>query len=79
MTETFVFKLTEHYRQLRRLFKQSDFKQTGFVTVSAFRDTLRSTNVELSEDDMYSLMRRLDKDVTGLINYHKFLNEMIKP
>ena len=73
------FKLTDCYKELRRMFKQHDYKQTGYVGVSAFKDILKANKVNLNEDDMYSLMRRLDKDVTGMINYNKFINEIIKP
>lgn len=72
------FKLTEHYKELRRIFKQHDFKQTGFVPISSFKETI-SAKVKLNEDEMYDLLRRLDKDVTGTINYNKFINEIIKP
>ena len=61
------------------MFKKHDKKQSGFVNVAAFDETLRSQKINLSEDDMFVLMRRLDKDVTGMINYNKFINELIKP
>lgn len=71
--------MSENYRELRRLFKQHDFRQTGFVSVSAFKDTLNTLKVSLNEDELISLMRKLDRDVTGMINYNKFLNEIVKP
>jgi Ca2+-binding EF-hand superfamily protein len=61
------------------MFKQHDFKQTGFVSVSTFKDVLKANRVNLNDEDLFSLMRRLDKDVTGLINYNRFLNDIIKP
>lgn len=61
------------------MFKKHDLKQSGFVNVAAFKETLRTQKVNLTEDDMFVLMRRLDKDVTGMINYNKFINEIIKP
>ena len=61
------------------MFKTYDPKQTGYVNISAFREALKSTKINLSEEDMYALMRKLDKDVTGMINYNKFINELIKP
>jgi len=71
--------LSDNYKELRRIFKKHDFKQTGHVSISSFRESLKAANVNLSEEDMYSLLRRLDKDVSGTINYNKFINEIIKP
>ena len=71
--------MSENFRELRRLFKQHDFRQTGYVSVSAFKDTLKSLKVNLNDDELISLMRKLDRDLTGMINYNKFLNEIIKP
>jgi len=72
-------KLGDNFRELRRIFKQHDFRQTGFVNVSAFKETLKSLKVNLNDDETISLMRKLDRDVTGMINYNKFINEIIKP
>jgi Ca2+-binding EF-hand superfamily protein len=61
------------------MFKQHDHQQTGKVRVGAFREALKVSNSRLSESEIYELLRRLDKDVSGMINYTTFLNEMIKP
>jgi len=78
MNTLFLLKLGENYKPLRRVFKQHDPKQTGFVNITGFREALQSTKVNLNEEDMYSLMRKLDKNVTGMINYNKFINEVLK-
>lgn len=74
----FIVKLSEQYKELRRLFKQHDYKQTGLVPISAFKEVIGS-KMKLTEDDMYDLMRKLDREVTGMINYNKFINEILKP
>lgn len=71
--------MSENYKELRRVFKKHDQNQSGYVSVTGFKDSLKYLKVNLNEDDMFVLMRKLDKDVTGLINYNKFINEYIKP
>ena len=71
-------RLSEHFRELRKNFKQNDFKQSGFVNIHDFKEALRKTKTNLSDDDMFNLIQRLDKDITGMINYNKFINEYLK-
>lgn len=49
------------------------------MSINAFRETLKTLKVNLTDDETISLMRKLDRDVTGMINYNKFINEIIKP
>ncbi|CAF0760256.1 unnamed protein product [Brachionus calyciflorus] len=83
MNDPFIIKLrmklSENYKDLRREFKKHDSNQSGFVNISGFKESLKYLKVNFNEDDMYTLMRRLDKDVTGMINYNKFINEFLKP
>ena len=46
---------------------------------AAFINGAKWAIVNLTDDETISLMRKLDRDVTGMINYNKFINEIIKP
>jgi Ca2+-binding EF-hand superfamily protein len=60
------------------MFKQKDYKQTGFVSVVSFKEILKLTKSDLNEEDMYKLIQRLDKDITGMVNYNKFISDYLK-
>jgi Ca2+-binding EF-hand superfamily protein len=72
-------KLAESYKELRKGFKQHDYKQTGFVNTNSFKNVLAKFEVDLNDAEMNSLIFRLEKDDKGLINYNKLINEIIKP
>ncbi len=61
------------------IFKHHDYKQTGLVSISAFKETLKSANFTLTPDESLQLIKILDRDVTGMVNYNKFINEILKP
>jgi Ca2+-binding EF-hand superfamily protein len=72
------FKLTDQYKVIRRIFKQKDFNQTGYIPIVAFKEALLASKSNLNEEDIFNIVQRLDKDITGMINYNKFISEYIK-
>jgi Ca2+-binding EF-hand superfamily protein len=60
------------------MFKQKDYKQVGFVSVVSFKEILRATKTDLNDEDMINLIQRLDKNITGMVNYNKFITEYLK-
>jgi Ca2+-binding EF-hand superfamily protein len=71
-------KLGENYKELRKAFKQHDYKQTGFICTNSFKNILTKFKADLNDSEMNSLILRLEKDDKGLINYNKLINEIIK-
>ena len=61
------------------VFKHHDYKQSGVVSMSAFKEALKSADCHLNSTESFQLLKLLDKDVTGMINYNTFRNEILKP
>jgi len=61
------------------MFKQRDFKQSGTISVSAFKECMDTTKINLTDEEVYSVVHKLDTDMSGFVDYNQFLNEMIKP
>jgi len=73
------YKLSDRYKELRRMFKQRDFRQSGTISISAFKECMDTTKINLTDEEIYSVVQKLDSDMSGFVDYNKFLNEMIKP
>ncbi|MBN3281943.1 EFCB6 protein, partial [Polyodon spathula] len=65
-------KLAGDWKSLLKACKKLDVHSTGFLLLPEFRSVLRLCNVVLDEDDIYHVMSRFDRDVTGKINYSQF-------
>ena len=70
--------MSEHFKELRKSFKKNDYRQTGFVTIAAFKEVLKATKSNLNDEDMFNLIQRLDKDISGMVNYNKFIGQYLK-
>jgi Ca2+-binding EF-hand superfamily protein len=70
--------LGDKHKELRRAFKQKDMNQSGHTSVKDFKDVIKSLKVSLNDEDMFHMIQRLDKDVSGMVNYSKFINEYLK-
>lgn len=70
--------LSDRFKTLRMLFKQNDPKQSGYINAKLFKETLGQAKCDLDSDEAYTLLRILDKDITGMINYNRFINEIVK-
>uniref|UniRef100_H2ZM26 EF-hand domain-containing protein n=1 Tax=Ciona savignyi TaxID=51511 RepID=H2ZM26_CIOSA len=69
--------LAGDWRTLRRAFKKMDVSSDGMLTLPEFRSVLRLCNVVLDEDEVYHVLSKYDKDLSGKLDYKKFLNENV--
>jgi len=59
-------------------FRSLDIGHIGRLSLSSFRDFLKTQDVFAADEDLKALMRRLDKDNDGFISFEEFV-ESIKP
>ncbi|XP_033886076.3 EF-hand calcium-binding domain-containing protein 6-like [Acipenser ruthenus] len=71
-------KLAGEWKSLQKACKKLDVHSTGFLLLPEFRSVLKLCNIVLDEDDIYHVMSRFDRDVTGKINYSQFINDTAK-
>ncbi|KAK1164339.1 EF-hand calcium-binding domain-containing protein 6-like isoform X2 [Acipenser oxyrinchus oxyrinchus] len=71
-------KLAGDWKSLQKACKKLDVHSTGFLLLPEFRSVLKLCNIVLDEDDIYHVMSRFDRDVTGKINYSQFINDTAK-
>ena len=74
-----LFQLTGDWKNLRRAFRKLDKTNNGFLTVPEFRSVLKLANVILDEDEVYHVLNKFDHNMTGKIQYEKFIEETFKP
>ena len=66
------------WKSMRREFKSFDVKNTSAVSVPAFRQVLKSHNMNLSEDEFFLLSDHCDTDMSGRVCYNDFLRICLK-
>ncbi|XP_077999318.1 EF-hand calcium-binding domain-containing protein 6-like [Glandiceps talaboti] len=71
-------RLVGDWRNFRRAFKKLDPERSGYLSVPEFRSVLRLCNIVMDEDEVYHVMSDFDENMTGKINYNKFLSETFK-
>ncbi|MGH0148307.1 UNVERIFIED_CONTAM: hypothetical protein FKN15_050446 [Acipenser sinensis] len=71
-------KLAGEWKSLQKACQKLDVHSTGFLLLPEFRSVLKLCNIVLDEDDIYHVMSRFDRDVTGKINYSQFINDTAK-
>jgi len=69
--------LLDRKKQLRRAFKQRDQTNSGFVSISTFRQLLNEFNCVLNDELFYRLISQLDTKIDGNINYTYFIQHFI--
>ncbi|XP_067930317.1 EF-hand calcium-binding domain-containing protein 6-like [Watersipora subatra] len=72
-------KLSGNWKNLRRAFQKMDKKGSGYLPLPQFRGVLQLANIVLDEDEVYHVMSQLDQDLTGRLDYNKFLGELFRP
>lgn len=72
-------KLAGDWKNLRRAFRKLDKTNNGYLSVPEFRSVLKLANVILDEDEVYHVLNRFDHNMTGKIQYEKFIEETFKP
>lgn len=69
--------LSGDWRTLRRAFQKMDVSAAGKLTVPEFRSVLKLCNVILDEDEVYHVLSQYDKDLSGKLDYKKFLRDSV--
>ncbi|XP_052785640.1 EF-hand calcium-binding domain-containing protein 6-like isoform X2 [Mya arenaria] len=72
-------KLAGDWKNLRRAFRKLDKSNNGYMSVPEFRSVLKLANVILDEDEVYHVLNRFDNNMSGKIQYEKFIEETFKP
>ncbi|CAI9738694.1 EF-hand calcium-binding domain-containing protein 6-like [Octopus vulgaris] len=70
--------VAKHWKTMRRNFLRVDCQKTGFTDIKNFRQILRNYNINLTEDEFYSIVTYYDKDFHGNIDYNIFLKAFLK-
>ncbi|XP_041364639.1 EF-hand calcium-binding domain-containing protein 6-like [Gigantopelta aegis] len=71
-------KLAGDWKNLRRAFRKLDVTGDGYLSLPEFRSVLKLANVVLDEDEVYQVMSEFDRDMSGKIPYHKFMEEALR-
>lgn len=59
--------------QLRAAFNKIDKDLSGTIEVKELKEAIEQTGVEIDQDEMNSIVKQLDYDDNGMINYHEFI------
>ena len=59
--------------QLRAAFNKIDKDLSGTIEVKELKEAIESAGVEIDQDEMNSIVKQLDYDDNGMINYHEFI------
>lgn len=75
VTEKLKKQLSGDWRTLRRAFQKMDVAAGGKLTLPEFKSVLKLCNVILDEDEVYRVLSQYDKDLSGTLDYKKFLRD----
>ncbi|XP_066549583.1 EF-hand calcium-binding domain-containing protein 6 isoform X2 [Amia ocellicauda] len=78
ITEQLRRKLAGDWKSLQRACKKLDNSGSGYLLLPEFRSVLKLCNAVLDEEEIYRLMSHFDKNMTGKLNYAKFIDETVK-
>ncbi|ESO84984.1 hypothetical protein LOTGIDRAFT_236027 [Lottia gigantea] len=70
--------VSEHWKDMRRMFRVVDPQSTGVVFSDDFRHILRQFNVNLSEEEFTHMISYYDKNLDNQINYNDFIKFYLK-
>nr|XP_015201388.1 PREDICTED: EF-hand calcium-binding domain-containing protein 6-like isoform X1 [Lepisosteus oculatus] len=71
-------KLQGESGSLRRAFKKLDSGGSGFLSLAEFRSVLKLCNLVLDEEEVYHILAKFDENMSGQIDYKRFLKETAK-
>ena len=74
VTEELRRDLRHHRDSLQNAFDAMDINKDGLLTMDEFRRGLRGRGISLTETDIKLLMRIIDADGDGVIDYVEFIN-----
>ena len=68
----------DNWKEMRRVFRNTDNHNTGVVDSLQFRQILRQFNVNLSEEEFFHLLSYYDKNLDGNISYNDFIRAYLQ-
>lgn len=61
------------FQRLREEFNKIDTNHSGTIEADELRHAVKTSNMQLSEEEVEHIVRQCDQDENGLINYHEFI------
>lgn len=58
---------------LKKIFEQFDFEKTGHCSLEIIPTTLTTLGVKLKEEDMEKLIKEVDKNGSGMIEFSEYV------
>uniref|UniRef100_A0A803J2S4 EF-hand domain-containing protein n=1 Tax=Xenopus tropicalis TaxID=8364 RepID=A0A803J2S4_XENTR len=71
-------KVLDCWRPMRRAFLSFDEARTGFISVQEFKQVLRKSGLNLSEDEFFHILGFFDKDLKAKVSYNDFLRAFLR-
>ncbi|OXB61757.1 hypothetical protein ASZ78_002322 [Callipepla squamata] len=66
------------WRPMKRTFKSYDESRTGLLNIADFRQVLHEYKINLSEEELFSILEYYDKTLSSKISYNDFLRAFIQ-
>ena len=63
---------------VRKAFEKADKNGDGVLDIGEINGIFREMKHFLSPDELFALVNKMDKDKSGQVNYHEFLNFFLK-
>lgn len=64
-------------KELREVFMMYDKEQRGYIPVADFVSILKELEPELPDDEATAIVKELDSDASGTIEFEEFMEAMI--
>lgn len=66
----------DNEKRVKEFFRRADVNNSGKINSSVFKTVLMDLGIGISVQEMTRLMRYLDKESDGMIDYSKFLKSV---
>jgi Ca2+-binding EF-hand superfamily protein len=66
--------LRHNSRQMRKMFRKFDLDKSQTISLSEFRNMVLSYRLPLRDAEIVTVFRAFDKDRTGFMSYHQFMD-----
>ncbi|NWY57012.1 EFCB6 protein, partial [Chionis minor] len=66
------------WRPMKRTFKSYDESHTGLLRIADFRQVLHDYRINLTEEELFSILEYYDKTLSSKISYNDFLQAFIQ-
>ncbi|OCT86063.1 EF-hand calcium-binding domain-containing protein 6 [Xenopus laevis] len=71
-------KILDSWRPMRRAFLSFDEARTGYISTQDFKQVLRKSGLNLSEDEFFHILGFFDKDLKAKVSYNDFLRSFLR-